>query len=359
MFMVRSKVSKLILDGHGSYLGMEKGCLIVKDKQDTVERYPLFEKEIGEIVLKSGNLVSTGALSSLGFWGIDVLITTQRGRPVAMLKSLDDDSHVQTRLCQYDAVKGEKWFDITKQFVIGKFLGQNSILEKYDLDFHNTKYIESIESTDSTNRAYVRRRLMAYESKFTKHYFTQIFQLFPKSIRPEVRRSFKAYDGTNNLFNLAYEMLSWKVHRALIHTKLEPYLGFLHSTQFGKPSLVCDVQELYRHLMDDFLIQYCQNLRKKDFVVKTEDLSRKKKGKRVYLNDSKTRNMMKKLNEFFESYIEIPRLQVGKKQTIETLITEEALVFAKFLRDEQQRWIPRLMHSYAYDHLPEFSLIRA
>ena len=76
-------------------------------------------------------------------------------------------------------------------------------------------------------------------------------------------------------------MLSWKIHRALINAKLEPYLGFLHSTQFGKPSLVCDFQELYRHLIDNFLIQYCQKLNKKDFIVKTEDLTRNKKGKRT------------------------------------------------------------------------------
>ncbi|GAG53562.1 unnamed protein product, partial [marine sediment metagenome] len=44
-----SKVSKLVLDSHGSYLGMEKGCFIVRDKNGNVERYPLFEKEIGEV----------------------------------------------------------------------------------------------------------------------------------------------------------------------------------------------------------------------------------------------------------------------------------------------------------------------
>jgi hypothetical protein len=41
-----SKVSKLILDDHGSYLGMEKGCFTVKDKNGKVERYPLFENEL-------------------------------------------------------------------------------------------------------------------------------------------------------------------------------------------------------------------------------------------------------------------------------------------------------------------------
>jgi CRISPR-associated protein Cas1 len=289
-------------------------------------------------------MVSTGALSSLGFWGIDVLIQTQRGRPVAMLKSLDDDSHVKTRLCQYEAVNNEKGVHIAKQFVLGKFDGQNTILRKYDLPTHDFAYKEKIEKLKSSvlNPTF-RRRLMAYESKFSKHYFNQIFSLFPEKIRPEGRRTFQAYDGTNNLFNLAYELLSWKVHRALIKAKLEPYLGFLHSTQYSKPSLVCDFQELYRHLIDDFLIRYSQDLRSKDFIVKTEDMTRKKKGKRVYLNDVQTQDLMKQLNEFFESTVEIPRINVGKKQTIESLLNEETSLLAKFLRDEQKTWIPRIV----------------
>ena len=141
---------------------------------------------------------------------------------------------------------------------------------------------------------------------------------------------------------MAYKMLSWKVHRALIKAKLEPYLGFLHSTQYSKPSLVCDFQELYRHLIDDFLIQYCPTLSVKDFIVKIEDMTRTKKGKRVYLNDIQTRNLMKRLNQFFESYVEIPRIKVGKQQAIATLINEEALLFAKHLRNEQMTWIPRI-----------------
>jgi len=32
--------------------------------------------------------------------------------------------------------------------------------------------------------------------------------LVPEMIRPEVRRTFRAHDGANNIFDLAYEMLS-------------------------------------------------------------------------------------------------------------------------------------------------------
>ena len=34
--MTKTKFQKLVLDDHGSYLGMEKGCFIVKDKHDKI-----------------------------------------------------------------------------------------------------------------------------------------------------------------------------------------------------------------------------------------------------------------------------------------------------------------------------------
>jgi hypothetical protein len=51
----------------------------------------------------------------------------------------------------------------------------------------------------------------------------------------------------------------------------------------------------------------------------------------------------RKLNQFFESNVEIPRIKVGKRQTLETLISEEALLLAKYLRNERKEWTPRIL----------------
>jgi len=106
--------------------------------------------------------------------------------------------------------------------------------------------------------------------------------------------------------------------------KLEPYLGFLHSNQMAKLSLVCDFQELYRYLIDDFLINYSQRISKKDFKMKTESASHGKKGKREYLTDSETKTLLYELNKFFETRVEVKRIRNGEHQTLETLINEEA-----------------------------------
>jgi CRISPR-associated protein Cas1 len=337
-----AKALKIELLDYGSYFGMEKGAFVVRDKQGNTEKYPLFESEIGEIQFKSGNMVSTGALASCGFWGIDCLFLTQKGRPVAMLKSLDDDSHVATRIAQYQALTNGKGIYIAKQLVLSKIEGQNQVLTKYGLKHHDFSIMNNVKNLEDDSK--FRARLMCIEGHCSENYFDQILGLIPESVRPESRKTFKAYDGVNNVFNLAYEMLSWKVHHALIKAKLEPYLGFLHSLAEGKPSLICDFMELYRYLIDDFVIQYCKKLQKKDFIMKREDFSTNRKGKREYLNDSLTHNLAESLGEYFKTKVELPRIRMGKNQEIETLINEEAFLFAMYLRHERKEWVPRLVN---------------
>lgn len=99
---------------------------------------------------------------------------------------------------------------------------------------------------------------------------------------------------------------------------------------------------MYRYLVDDFVIRFCQGLKERDFEVKSESVSRKRKGKREYLNDAETKQMMKELQEYFESKVDIPLIRHGRRQRFETLINEEALLLAKYLKEEQKIWIPRI-----------------
>ena len=100
--------------------------------------------------------------------------------------------------------------------------------------------------------------------------------------------------------------------------------------------------ELYRYLVDDFAIQFCQRLKERDFTIKIERIIGKRWGKREYLNSSKTRELERGLDELFEKIVEVPRIKHGSRQTLGTLINEEALLLANYLRDERQCWIPRI-----------------
>lgn len=56
--------------------------------------------------------------------------------------------------------------------------------------------------------------------------------------------------------------------------------------------------------------------------MKNESVSRKRKGKREYLNDEETRLRMKEFDEYLGSKVEIPLVRHGNRQRIETLINE-------------------------------------
>jgi len=121
----------------------------------------------------------------------------------------------------------------------------------------------------------------------------------------------------------------------------------------GKPYFVKffgDFLELYRHLIDDFLIERCRKLRKKDFVVVTDFMMRLKMGKRIHLCEYEADSLAEGLNGLFNRYVEIPRIRHDKRQTIDTLINEEALLFAKYLRNERKEWSPRLPKISSYAH---------
>lgn len=45
--------------------------------------------------------------------------------------------------------------------------------------------------------------------------------------------------------------------------------------------------------------------------------------------------------------VEIPRIKHGKRQSLGTLINEEALLLAKFLRNERKEWTPRIVNLQA------------
>ena len=221
------------------------------------------------------------------------------------MKSLDDDSHVKTRLCQYEAHNGEKGLEIAKQLILGKIQGQNVVLGKYGFKTHDMTQIQHyVEGVKGKTVEKIRPKLMQIEGTATKKYFGQMLKVIPEKIRSARRKGWKAFDGVNNLLNLGYEMLQWKVHRACLKAKLEPFLGFLHSVQYGKPSLVCDLEELYRYLIDDFMFDYVQGLKPSDFTTKDVQASGRRNGKYQYLNYIRTKEMMRELNDYFDTKIE-------------------------------------------------------
>ena len=99
--------------------------------------------------------------------------------------------------------------------------------------------------------------------------------------------------------------------------------------------------EMYRFLVDDLIISFCKDMTAKSFQFRTESHSGKV-GKRQYLKKELEREFTDRLNQLFISTVEVPRVKVGRRQEVESLISEEAMLLAKFVRNEIKEWKPRI-----------------
>ena len=89
---------------------------------------------------------------------------------------------------------------------------------------------------------------MWYEGNAAKIYYQTLSELMPKEFKFEKRSMHPAQDEFNAMLNYAFGILYSKVEKACIIAGLDPYIGIIHTDNYGKKSLVFDIIESYRHL---------------------------------------------------------------------------------------------------------------
>ena len=80
----------------------------------------------------------------------------------------------------------------------------------------------------------------------TKKYFEALSSILPEKYKFKSRSRNPAKDEFNAMLNYGYGVLYSMVEKACIIAGLDPYIGFLHTDNYNKKSLVFDVIELFR-----------------------------------------------------------------------------------------------------------------
>jgi CRISPR-associated protein Cas1 len=92
--------------------------------------------------------------------------------------------------------------------------------------------------------------VMGLEGTAGRVYFDCLSRLMPESYRFDGRSRHPAKDGFNAMLNYSYGVLYGHVEKACILAGLDACAGFLHTDNYGKPSLVFDLIEPFRVLAD-------------------------------------------------------------------------------------------------------------
>ena len=247
--------------------------------------------------------------------------------------------HVETRVKQYQAHNNEKGLLIAKAILKAKIITQASLLDRYDVGFDSQPYLRKIERMKMQAGEKARTALFSIEGEFSQRYIKQLVKLFPKGLQTDVRESYGATGALNNIFNLSYDVLRWEVYKSILGSHLDPYLGYLHSIEHSKPSLVCDLQEPYRAWIDGFLVEYCRTLSEKDLQMKFDG-----RKPRIFLRHPASSRLIAKLNRYLNSKVKKQRThKYGSRSRMKTIIQEDTERLAGYIRGELPTWEPTVM----------------
>jgi len=164
---------------------------------------------------------------------------------------------------------------------------------------------------------------LGYEGAGGKIYFETINYIIPDRFKFEGRSRNPAKDEFNALLNYGYGVLYSMVEKACIIAGLDPYVGFIHTDNYNKKSLVFDLIEMFRIWVDETVV-YLFSSRK----VKREHFDKIKNG--LSLNKEGKALLIEALNNNFEKKVRYR----GRNIKVKNIIQFECHRIANYLIKE-------------------------
>ena len=168
--------------------------------------------------------------------------------------------------------------------------------------------------------------LLGFEGAGTAHYFGAFHHLLSDGWTFEKRQRRPPTDPVNALLSFGYVLLANQVASAISIVGLDPYVGYLHSSQFGKPALALDVMEAFRPLVVDSVVLTLLNNKMLTLSDFTEKLGA------WQLTDAGRRTFLTKFEERLNTEIQHPYF--GYKTTYRRCLELEVRLLAKWLTGE-------------------------
>ena len=148
-----------------------------------------------------------------------------------------------------------------RQIVRDKLLAQKELLHTLGLDasWPTNDYLVALEKSQKI------AEVMGVEGSAAKTYFQTLFQDHDWVARNPRHK----LDPLNALLDIGYMKLYYLIESVLTEFGFDPYVGFLHQPYHQRKSLVCDLQEPFRYLVDREVFSLARTglIRTEDFVL--------------------------------------------------------------------------------------------
>jgi CRISPR-associated protein Cas1 len=334
-----------------------KGGVIVSPARS--ERIPLVK--VDEVVVLGEITLTASALHLLLEHDIEITFLGRYGQFKGRL-SPSFSKNAVLRLAQYRAHQDmAKRCELARRFVIGKLLNQRTMLQRYQRRQGDAEMQQSIEqmalllrdlTTLPIEGVHVPRKLVSGDNRIagsaleamlgmegagSAAYFRSFGKLLsdPRQWPFPGRVKRPPTDPVNSLLSFGYSLLTGKVASAVQMVGFDHFVGYLHSSFYGRPALALDLVEEFRPIIVDSLVLSLLNrrmLRPDDFVVELGAYRLKDEQRNVFFTQFEER-----LNE------EVQHPIFGYRVTYRRCLELQARLLAKVLTGEIDAYPPMLV----------------
>lgn len=252
----------------------DQRLIVIKDSRE-LTHIPLHQ--LDQLIIMGNVQLTTQAMSLLLNAGIDVVFMSTTGKMRGRLSS-DDSKYAELRVRQLQALSDPTIaLGFAKRIVAGKVLNQEELLtrqvgraalstpreEHAALDLVTparqtgglTELLRGMHQMLNDGLAAQNAdTLRGFEGKAATYYWPAFKQLLQRDLGFQGRVYRPPTDPVNALLSFGYALLQKDVTAAAKLVGFDPYLGFFHTVQYGRPSLVLDLMEEFRPVVVDAIV---------------------------------------------------------------------------------------------------------
>jgi CRISPR-associated protein Cas1 len=297
----------LYLTEQGSILRKAGDRLIVEKEDEVLLDLPYHKLET---VLLFGNVqVTTQAMGELLEKGVALSLFSRQGMYRGSLEP-PRGRNIELRIAQFEWFRDhERALAAARSIVAAKVANGAAVLDLYRRhDDGGADFGERRRGLDDSAGACATAADIAaldgVEGAAAREYFGLAMRFNKSEMTWPGRVKHPATDPLNALLSLTYTLLMNEAAALLEGAGLDPYLGFLHQVDYGRPSLALDLIEPFRHPVADRLVLKLVNMR----VLEAADFQPGGGGHGVFLSP-------RPMKRYFEEY---ERWMLAKEAGAET-----------------------------------------
>jgi CRISPR-associated protein Cas1 len=305
-------------------LGKTHNRLVVE--RDRIKLAEIHDFKCDRVVIFGNVQVSTQAIAFLLDRGIDTTFLSSRGKLKGRLAPLAS-KNAFLRVRQYERIRDPRFVArVAAAIVSGKIHNCSEVLAR-----HGRNHPECNLQLELSLLARLSQKagdepsldaLRGIEGQAAAIYFKGFSRMLRRTMDFNKRTRRPPTDPINALLSFAYTLLYNEAIGALVSVGFDPYLGFLHSLDYGRCSLALDLIEELRALVADRLVLNVANLE----VVKAQDfIADGPQG--IHIKDAPRKRFLNEYERLMTS--EFPHRRTGERISFRRVLHDQALAMQR------------------------------